>query len=329
MDEGWALARRRFVQGAAATALMSAAPSPASAQGFPSRPLRLVVGYAAGGVSDLLARLVGQRLSQRLGQPVIVENRPGASGNIATELVTRAPPDGHTLLLAGTANTINGSLYPNLKFNFVADVAPVALIARAPMVMEVHPAVPATTVREFIAFAKANPGAVNMASAGTGGGSHVAGELFAMMAGVDLVHVPYHGSPPALSDLLAGQVHVMFDNVPSSIELLRGGRLRGLAVTALARMPQLSDLAPVADFVPGYEASGWNGVAAPGNTPAAIVDLLNREINAALREPAMQARLEALGSTPAPASPGAFGELIAQETEKWARVVRFAGITAP
>lgn len=329
MDEGWALARRRFVQGAAATALMPAAASPASAQGFPSRPLRLVVGYAAGGVSDLLARLVGQRLSQRLGQPVIVENRPGASGNIATELVTRAPPDGHTLLLAGTANTINGSLYPGLKFNFVADVAPVALIARAPMVMEVHPAVPATTVREFIAFAKANRGAVNMASAGTGGGSHVAGELFAMMAGVDLVHVPYHGSPPALSDLLAGQVHVMFDNVPSSIELLRGGRLRGLAVTALARMPQLSDLPPVADFVPGYEASGWNGVAAPGNTPAAIVDLLNREINAALREPAMQARLEALGSTPAPASPGAFGELIAQETEKWARVVRFAGITAP
>ena len=320
------LPRRRFLQLAAGAAALPVISAPAVALDYPSRPVRIVVGYPAGGVSDILARLVGQRLSERLGQSFIIENRPGAGSNIATEFVTRAPPDGQTLLLVGVANAINVTLYPDLRFNFIRDIAPVALIERAPMVMVVHPSVPAATVPAFIAWAKARPGAVNMASAGTGGGTHVAGELFKMMAGVDLVHVPYHGSPPALTDLLAGQVHVMFDNIASSIELIRTGRLRPLAVTAAARVPQLPDLPPVGDFVPGYEASGWNGVGAPRNTPAEVIDLLNREINAALSEPGMQARLADLGGTAAPASPSAFGKLIVEETEKWTRVVKFAGI---
>jgi tripartite-type tricarboxylate transporter receptor subunit TctC len=290
--------------------------------------VRIVVGYPAGGVSDILARVVGQRLSERLGQTFLVENRPGAGSNIATEFVARAPPDGYTLLLAGVANAINIALYAHLRFNFIRDIAPVALIERAPLVMEVHPSVPAATVAEFIAYARANPGAVIMASAGTGGGSHVAGELFKMMAGVDLVHVPYHGSPPALTDLLAGQVHVMFDNVASSIELIRSGRLRPLAVTAATRVPQLPDLPTVGDFVSGYEASGWNGIGAPRNTPAWIIDLLNREINAALSEPALQAQLTGLGGTAAPTSPAGFEQLIIEDAEKWRGVVEFAGIKA-
>jgi tripartite-type tricarboxylate transporter receptor subunit TctC len=325
------LLRRRFLQLAAGASALPALPGltvseRAAAQSYPSRPVRILVGYPAGGVSDILARLVGQGLSERLGQPFLVENRPGAGGNIATEFVARAPPDGYTLLLAGTANAINVTLYPDLRFNFIRDIAPVALIESAPLVMEVHPSVPARTVPEFIAFARANPGAINMASAGTGGGSHVAGELFKMMTGVNLVHIPYHGSPPALTDLLAGQVHVMFDNMASSIELVRTGRLRPLAVTAAARVPQLPDLPTVGDFVSGYEASGWNGVGAPRNTPAEIIGLLNREINAALSVPKMQARLADLGGTAASTSPAAFEKLIIEDTEKWTRVAKFAGI---
>jgi tripartite-type tricarboxylate transporter receptor subunit TctC len=298
----------------------------AAAQSYPSRPVRIVVGYPAGGVSDILARVVGQRLSERLGQTFLVENRPGAGSNIATELVARAPPDGYTLLLAGVANAINVTLYADLTFNFIRDIAPVALIERAPLVMEVHPSVPATTVAEFIGYARANPGAITMASAGTGGGSHVAGELFKMMTGVDLVHVPYHGSPPALTDLVAGQVHVMFDNVASSIELIRTRRLRPLAVTAATRVPQLPDLPTVGDFVSGYEASGWNGIGAPRNTPVGIIDDLNQEINRVLSEPAMQAQLAGLGGTPAPTSPAGFEQLIVEDTDKWRRVVKFAGV---
>jgi tripartite-type tricarboxylate transporter receptor subunit TctC len=298
----------------------------AAGQTYPSRPVRIVVGYPAGGVSDILARVVGQRLSERFGQAFVVENRPGAGSNIATELVARAPPDGYTLLLAGVANAINVTLYADLRVNFIRDITPVALIERAPLVMEVHPSVPAATVAEFIAYARANPGAITMASAGTGGGSHVAGELFKMMAGVDLVHVPYHGSPPALTDLVAGQVQVMFDNVASSIELIRSRRLRPLAVTAATRVPQLPELPTVGDFVSGYEASGWNGIGAPRNTPAGIVDGLNREINRVLSEPAMQAQLAGLGGTAAPTSPAGFEQLIIEDTDKWKRVVEFAGI---
>jgi tripartite-type tricarboxylate transporter receptor subunit TctC len=320
------LPRRRFLQLAAGTAALPALSDLAVAQSYPSRPVRIVVGYPAGGVSDILARMVGQALSERLGQPFLVENRPGAGSNIATEFVARAPPDGYTLLLVGVANAINVTLYPDIRFNFIRDIAPVALIEHAPLVMEVHPSVPAKTVPEFIAHAKANPGAINMASAGTGGGTHVAGELFKMMAGVNLVHVPYHGSPPALTDLLAGQVQVMFDNMASSIELIRTGRLRPLAVTAAARVSQLPDLPTVGDFVPGYEATGWNGIGAPRNTPTEIIDLLNREINAALSEPRMQARLAGLGGRAVFAPPAAFEKLIVEDTEKWTRVVKFAGI---
>jgi tripartite-type tricarboxylate transporter receptor subunit TctC len=320
------LSRRRFQRLAAGAAALPVFSGATAVLDYPLRTVRIVVGYPAGGVSDILARLVGQRLSERLGQPFVAENRPGAGSNIATEFVTRAPPDGYTLLLAGVANAINVTLYADLRFNFIRDIAPVALIERAPLVMEVHPSLPAATVPEFIAYARSNPGVINMASAGTGGGSHVAGELFKMMTGVNLVHVPYHGSPPALTDLLAGQVHVMFDNLASSIELIRTGRLRPLAVTAAARVPQLPDLPAIGDFVPGYEASGWNGVGAPRNTPSEIVDLLNREINAVLSDPGMQSHLASLGGMAASSSPAAFRKLIAEETEKWTRVVKFAGI---
>jgi tripartite-type tricarboxylate transporter receptor subunit TctC len=237
--------------------------------------VRIVVGYTAGGVSDLLARLMGQRLSERLGQPFVVEDRPGASSNIATEVVVRAPPDGYTLLLVGVVNAINVTLYENLNFNFMRDIAPIAMIGRSPLVMEVNPAGPAGTVPEFIAYAKAHPGKINMASAGTGGATHVAGELFKMMAGVNLLHVPYHGASPALSDLLAGQVHIMFDNVASSIELIRAGRLRPMAVTTATRSEVLPDIPTVSDFVPGYEAGGWNGIGAPKNSPTGIIEKLN------------------------------------------------------
>jgi tripartite-type tricarboxylate transporter receptor subunit TctC len=320
------LQRRRFIELAAAAAALPALSTFADAESYPTRPVRMIVGYHAGGVSDILARIVGQRLSQRLGQPFIIENRPGAGSNIATEYVVRAHPDGYTLLLDGVANAINVTLYSDLSFNFVRDIAPVALIERAPMVMEVHPSLPATTVAEFIAYAKANPGKINMASAGTGGGSHVAGELFKMMAGIDLVHVPYHGSAPALTDLLAGQVQVMFDNIPSSIAFIRNGGVRALAVSTATRSAQLPALPPIGDVVPGYEASGWNGIGAPKDTPPEIITLLNREINAALVDPAMHAQLAELGGTAAVTSPAEFEQLIAAETEKWTKVVKFAGM---
>jgi tripartite-type tricarboxylate transporter receptor subunit TctC len=314
------------MQLAAGAALLPAFPRIAPAQAYPSRPVRIVVGYTAGGVSDILARLIGQWLSERLGRPFIVENRPGAGSNIGTEVVVRAPADGYTLLLVGVANAINVTLYKDLNFNFIRDIAPVAIIERAPLVMVVSPSVPASTVPEFIAYAKANPGKINMASAGTGGATHVAGELFKMMVGVNLVHVPYHGSAPALSDLLAGQVHVMFDNMASSIALIRAGRLRPLAVTTTARSETLPNIPSLSDVVPGYAASGWNGIGAPKDCPTEIIAMLNAEINAALIDPVIKTRLADLGGTALPASPSDFGTLIAEDTEKWAKVVTFAGI---
>jgi tripartite-type tricarboxylate transporter receptor subunit TctC len=314
------------MQLAAGAAVLPAFARIAPAQAYPSRPVRIVVGYTAGGVSDILARLIGQRLSERLGRPFFIENRPGAGSNIGTEVVVRAPADGYTLLLVGVANAINVTLYKDLNFNFIRDVAPVAIIERAPLVMVVGQSVPANTVPEFIAYAKANPGKINMASAGTGGATHVAGELFKMMAGVNLVHVPYHGSPPALSDLLAGQVHVMFDNMASSIALIRAGRLRPLAVTTMTRSETLPNIPSLSDFVPGYAASGWNGIGAPKDCPSEIIAMLNAEINAALIDPMIKAQLADLGGTALPASPADFGTLIAEDTEKWANVVTFAGI---
>ena len=316
------------MQLAAGAAVLPAFTRIAPAQAYPSRPVRIVVGYTAGGVSDILARLIGQWLSERLGRPFIVENRPGAGSNIGTEVVVRAPADGYTLLLVGVANAINVTLYKDLNFNFIRDIAPVAIIERAPLVMVVSPSVPASTVPEFIAYAKANPSKINMASAGTGGATHVAGELFKMMAGVNLVHVPYHGSPPALSDLLAGQVHVMFDNMASSIALIRADRLRPLAVTTMTRSETLPNISSVSDFVPGYTASGWNGIGAPKNCPSEIIATLNAEINAALIDPMIKARLADLGGTALPASPADFEALIAEDTEKWAKVIKFAGIKA-
>jgi tripartite-type tricarboxylate transporter receptor subunit TctC len=298
----------------------------ATAQSYPNRPVRLVVGVAAGATNDLVARLIGQYLSERLGQQFIIENHPGAGGNIAAEAVVNAPPDGYTLFHATTGNAISATLYEKLKFNFVRDLEPVSGTVLTPLVMEVHPAVSAKTVPEFIAHAKANPGKINMASAGTGTSPHVAGELFKMMAGVNLVHVPYRGSAPALTDLLAGQVQVTFDPVPASIEYIKAGRLRPLAVTTTTRSEALPDVPTVADFLPGYEASTWWGVCAPKNTPAEIVDKLNKEINAVLADPKIKARLADLGGIPLKGSPADFGKLIAADTEKWGKVVKFAGM---
>jgi tripartite-type tricarboxylate transporter receptor subunit TctC len=300
----------------------------ASTQAFPARPVRIVVGFPPGGVGDIVARLMGQWLSERLGQPFVIENRPGAASNIATEAVVRAPADGYTLLVVNPANAISATLYDNLNYNFIRDIAPVAGIVRVPNVMEVNPSVPAKTVREFIAYAKANPGKVNYASAGNGTTVHLAGELFNMMAGVNLVHVPYRGSAPALTDMLGGQVQVMFDALPSSIEHVRSGKLRALAVTTAARSPALPDIPTLGDFVPGFEASVWQGIGVPKSTPHEIVEKLNKEINAALSDPRMRAQLVSLGSTELALSPAEFGTLIAEETEKWARVIRGASIKA-
>jgi len=322
------LSRRRFLQltaGAAAPPLVCRI---AGAQAYPSRPVRIIVGFAPGGNLDIIARLLGQWLSERLGRPFVVENRPGGGGNIGTEGVVRALPDGYTLLLVGTPNMINATLYEKLNFNFIRDIAPVASIDRVPLVMEVNPAFPANTVPEFVAYAKANPRKINMASAGTGTGQHVAGELFKMMAGVDMTHVPYRSAGPALSDLIGGQVQVMFDGVPASIEHIRAGRLRALAVTTATRLEVLPDIPTVADFVPGYEASGVHGIGVPKNTPAVIVDKLNKEINGALADPKMQARLAELGVAVLPGSAAAFAKLIAEETDKWAKVIKFAGLKA-
>ena len=320
------LPRRNFLHLAAGAAALPAVSRIASAQAYPTRPVRIIVGFAPSGATDIMARLIGQWLSERLGQQFIVENRPGAASNIATEAVVNAPPDGYTLLVATSVNAINATLYDKLNFNLIRDIVPVASIHREPFLVEVNPSVPVKTVPELIAYAKANPGKINMATAGIGSGNHIAGELFKMMTGVTLVHVPYRGAGPALVDLLGGQVQVMFATMSSSIEYVRGGKLRALAVTTATRSPVLPDIPTVAEFVPGYESSFWTGVGAPKNTPTEIVDKLNNEINAALADPNMKARLVDLGGTVLALSPADFGKLIADDTEKWGKVIRAAKI---
>jgi tripartite-type tricarboxylate transporter receptor subunit TctC len=322
------LPRREFLHLAAGAAALPAVSCVAWAQTYPTRPVRWIVGFTPAGGNDIVARLMGQWLSERLGQPFVIENRPGAGTNIATEAVVNAPPDGYTLLLANLANAINATLYEKLNFNFIRDIAPVAAISQAPLIMMVHSSVPARTVPEFIAYAKTNPGKVNMASAGIGSAGHLAGELFKMMAGVNLIHVPYRGNAPALADLIAGQVQVLFPSAASSIEYVRTGKLRGLAVTGATRSDALPDLPTVGESIAGYEASSFYGIGAPKNTQAEIVDKLNKEINAALADPKMRARLADLGGTPLPGSPADFGKLIAGETEKWGVAVKFSGAKA-
>ncbi len=318
--------RRQFLYLAAGAAVLPALSRIARAQAYPARPVRIIVGFAAGGTTDIISRLIGQWLSERLGEQFIIENRPGASANLATEAVVRAPADGYTLLALVATNAINATLYDKLSFNLTRDIAPVAGLIRSPLVLEVHPSVPVKTVPEFVAYAKANPGKITMASFGTGSASHVAGELFKMMAGVNLLHVPYRGSGPMLTDLLGGQVQMTFDNLPASIEHIRAGKLRALAVATAMRSEVLPDIPTVADFLPGYEASAWNGVGVPKDTPAEIIDKLNNEINAALADPKIKARIAELGAAVFPSSPSEFGKFIADETDKWAKVVKFAGI---
>ena len=322
------LPRRNFLHLAAGAAALPAVSRVARAQAYPTRPVRWIVPAPPGGPLDLVARLLGQWLSERLGQPFIIENRPGGGTNIGTETVARAPADGYTLLSVVTAAAINATLYDKLSFNFIRDIAPVASVIRVPLVMVVNPSLPARTVPEFIAYAKANPATINFASPGTGTAPHVGGELFKMMTGVNMLHVPYRGDAPAFTDLLGGQVQVYFPTTISSIEHIKTGRLRGLAVTTATRAEALPDLPTVGDFVPGYDASNWYGVGAPKNTPAEIVDKLNKEINAGLADPKMKARLADLGGTVLPGSPADFGKLIADETEKWAKVIRAANIKA-
>ena len=320
------LPRRRFLRLAAGTASLPAVTRFAQAQTYPTRPVRVIVGFPAGGGSDITARLMGQWLSERLGQPFVVENRPGAATNIATEAVVRAPADGYALLLFGSSSAINATFYEKLPFDLIRDIAPVAGINRVPYVMVVSASVPARSVPEFITYAKANPGKINMASSGNGSVQHVSGELFKMMTGVSMVHVPYRGAAPALTDLISGQVQVMFDAVSSSIEYIRSGKLRALAMTTAARSEALPDLPTVSDFVPGYETSSWSGIGAPKNSPTEIIDKLNQEINAALADPKIKARLADLGSVPMPMSPANFGKLIAESVEKWSNVLRAANI---
>jgi len=320
------LGRRNFLHLAAGAAALPAVSRIAWAQAYPTRPVRWVVGYTPGGGNDIFARLMGQWLQERTGQPFVIENRPGAGSNIATEVVVNAPADGYTLLLANFANASNASLYSNLKFNFIRDITPVAGIVRVPNLMLVNLSVPATTIPEFIAYAKANPGKVNMGSAGIGSTGQLAGELFMMMAGVDFTHVPYRGNAPALTDLLGGRVQVLFASLPSSIEYIRTGKLRGLAVTSAMRSEASPDLPTVAEFVPGYEVSSWYGIGSPRNTPADVVDTLNREVNAGLADPKLKAQLADQGGMEIAGTPADFGKLIANETEKWAKVIRSANI---
>ena len=321
------LPRRQFLYLAAGAAL-PAVSRVAGAQAYPTRPVRVMVGFAPGQAIDIVTRIIGQRLSERLGQQFIIENRPGAGGNIATEVVARAPADGYTLLAIGSNNMINPTLYQNLNYDFIRDIAPVASVYRVPQVMEVNPSFPAKTVPEFIAYAKAHPGEISFASAGNGSVAHVTGELFKMMTGVNMLHVPYRGAPPALTDLIAGQVHVMFDNMPSSIEHIRAGRLRPLAVTATTRLEALPDVPPLGDFVPGFETSAWAGIGAPKNTPAEIIDTLNREINAVLADPTIKTRIADLGGEMLALSPSEYTRRIAEETDKWAKVIKFSGAKA-
>jgi len=318
------LPRRKFLQLAAGAAALPAVSRFAWAQAYPSRPVRIVVGFPPGGPTDIVARLIGQYLSERLGQQFVVENRPGAGGNIAADMVVRAQPDGYTLLLVSAANAIGATLYENLNFVFLRDIAPVAGVIRVPNVMEVNPSIPTWTVPEFIAYAKANPGKINMAGV-NGTTLHLAGELFKMMAGVDMVYVPYKGAAPALTDLVGGQVQVLFDTVSSSIEHIRSGRLRALAVTTATPSKALPGIPSLGEFVPGYEASAWQGLGVPKGTPPEIIDQLNIAINAALVDPKLKTRLSDLGGEALAGSPADFGKLIADETDKWARVVKFSG----
>jgi tripartite-type tricarboxylate transporter receptor subunit TctC len=318
--------RRTFLHLAVSAAAMPVIPRIAQAQVYPSRPVRIIVGFPPGGTTDIVGRLVGQWLSERLGQQFVVENRPGASGNIATEAVARAAPDGYTLLMLGAGHTINATLFDKLNFDFVRDIAPVASIIDTPLVVEVNPSFPATTIPEFIAYAKGNAGKINLATPGTGTPPHVAGELFKMMAGVDMVHVPYRGTAPMLTDLIGGQVQVAFDPLPASIQYIKAGKLRALAVTTVARSEALPDIPSVSEDVPGFAASNWYGVGAPQNTPAEIIGKLNTEINAALADPKMKARLAELGSTPFGNSPAAFTKFVADEVAKWAKVIKAANI---
>ena len=320
------LPRRQFLHLAAGAAALPVVSRIARAQAYPSRPVRIVVGFPPGGGAGITARLIGQWLSERLGQPFIIENRPGAGSNIATEAVVRAPADGYTLLLVGAFNAVNATLYDKLNFNFIHDVAPVANMYYVPNVMAVHPSFPTKTILEFIAYSKSNPGKVNMGSGTPGAAMHMSGELFKIMAGIDMVHVFYRGAGPTLTDLLAGQVQVSFPTMPASIEHIRAGRLRALAVTTATRSEALPDIPTVGEFLPGYEASNWYGVGVPKNTPAEIIDKLNKEINAGLADPKIKARLADLGGTVLAGSPADFGKVIAEDTEKWAKVIKFANI---
>ena len=322
------LGRRRLLQLAVGAAALPTVSRIARAQAYPTRPVRIIVGFAPGGASDIITRLMGQWLSERLGQPFVIENRPGGGTNIATEAVVRAPADGYTLLMVGPAQTVHPTLSNDLNFHFIRDITPVAGILVGPNVIVVNPSVPATTLPEFIAYAKANAGKLSMASGGVGSVGHMSGELFKMMTGVNMVHVPYRGAAPMFTDLLAGQVQVYFGPMPGTIEYIRAGKVRALAVTTAARSDALPDIATVAEFVPGYEASVWQGIGAPKATPVEIVEKLNREINAGLADPSMKARLADLGGTALPGSPTDFGNLLADETEKWAKVIKFAGLKA-
>jgi tripartite-type tricarboxylate transporter receptor subunit TctC len=322
------LSRRQFLHLAAGAAALPALSRIVQAQTYPSRPVRIIVGFAAGGGYDIVARLMGQWLSERLGEPFVIENRPGAATNIATQVVVSAPPDGYTLLLVGPTNAINTTFYQKLNFDFIRDIAPVASITRQPQVMLTNPSFPAKTIPEFIKYAKANPGKINMSSPGVGSISHLAGELFKMMAGVNLVHVPFNGNSPALTALLGGQVEVSVASLPSAIEFIRTGKLLGLAVTTSTRSEALPDLPAVGELVPGYDVSAWYGVGAPKGTPAEVIDKINKEINAGLADPKLKARLADLGGTPFALSPAEFGKFIANETEKWAKVIRALNIKA-
>ncbi len=322
------LARRRFLQLTAGAVVWPAVPRAAKAQAYPARPIHLVVGFPAGSSTDISARIMGPWLADRLGQPVIIENKPGAGTNIAAQAVVSAPPDGYTLLWMTTANASNVSLYPSLRFNLLRDIVPVAGIVSLPMVLEVNPSVPANTVAELIAQAKASPGKINIASSGVGSVSHLAGELFKSMTGISMTHVPYRGSPPAHVDLLGGQVQVMVDAVPASLPHIRAGKLRPLGVTTARRSDVLPDVPAIAETVPGYDASVWIGIGAPAGTPPDAIEMLNREVNAALANPKIKAQYTELGNTPMPLTPAAYGAFVAAETDKWAKVVREANVKA-
>ena len=322
------LPRRTFLHLAAAATALPAMPRVASALDYPTRPVHLIVGFPPGGGADIIARLIGQSLSDRIGQPIVIENRPGAGTNLAVEAVVRAPPDGYTLLQVVAANASNATLYQNLSFDFVRDIKPVASFSRGAFVMVVNPAFPAKTVAEFIAYAKANPGKINMASSGIGITTHIFGELFKVMTGIEMTHVPYRGGAPAITALIGGQVQVYFSPLPEPLEQIKAGNLRALGVTTTARVAVLPDIPSISEFVPGYEASGWQGIGAPKDTPNEIVDKLNREVNTVLAESKMKAQLAELGVSVFPSSPADFGKLIADETAKWGKVIRAAGIKA-